>query len=498
MDETNNNLNEQEIPSEKKKKHKAGKIIAVILVLAALSGGAFLLYRFLNREDAGPEGLVYVNSVSDIIGGDYMNANRYMGVVEAQETKSIQKDSDKKIKEIFVEVEAEVKEGDKLFEYDTEEMELKLKQMELELSRINNSISTMNQQINSLAKERDEAPPESRLSYTAQIQNYQAQINQANYEVSAKQLEIENQKKSMENAVVTSPMNGVIKEINYDEKQNGGGSDYDSDSDYDSGFSYSSGSSDQNAFIKIMAKGQYRIKATADEVSVRTMSQGDPVICHTRIGEPMSWTGTIGTIDLEHPANGNNNNDYYYYGGGGETTTDYPFYIELDSVDGLMLGQHVYVEPDRGQGEQKDGIWLDAYYIVMEEAGSFVWTEENGKIKKKAVTLGEYDEDLMKYEIKDGLTPADYIAYPEDRLLEGMKTTRNLSEYEKQRSEQNGGEDLGDGDDGLGEDYYDGDDYVGDGTDYRFDVDVTPDGGGLYDDMESWDGLEGDYYEEEE
>ena len=60
---------------------------------------------------------------------------------------------------------------------------------------------------------------------------------------------------------------------------------------------------------------------------------------------------------LEHPDNGNN--DGYYMGSSGTTATKYPFYISLDSTDGLMLGQHVYVEADYGQGDVKEGLWLD-------------------------------------------------------------------------------------------------------------------------------------------
>ena len=35
------------------------------------------------------------------------------------------------------------------------------------------------------------------------------------------------------------------------------------------------------------------------------------------------------------------------------------FYVNLDSSEGLMLGQHVYIEPDEGQDEKKSGIWLN-------------------------------------------------------------------------------------------------------------------------------------------
>ena len=40
-------------------------------------------------------------------------------------------------------------------------------------------------------------------------------------------------------------------------------------------------------------------------------------------------------------------------------------------------------------------------------------------IEKHEITLGEYDEELMKYEVTDGLDAEDYIAYPMDTIQEG-------------------------------------------------------------------------------
>ena len=46
----------------------------------------------------------------------------------------------------------------------------------------------------------------------------------------------------------------------------------------------------------------------------------------------------------------------------------------LDSSDGLMLGQHVYIEPDEGQDDNKAGIWLNDYFIVDADTDSpYVW-----------------------------------------------------------------------------------------------------------------------------
>lgn len=402
-----------------KKKKVIIVLIIIILVLLAAAVGIFMLIR---HKNSGSDELVYVDSVANITGSMYTGSNRYMGIVESQEVKGVQKDSDKKVKEIFVEVEDVVKTGDKLFEYDTEEMNLKLKQLELELTSINNGITTMNQQIVSLAEERELAPAENKIEYTAQIQNLQAQVNQSNYDASAKQLEIDRQKAAMQNSIVYAPMDGIIKEINNDESGASQGTE--------PGYDYYGGmgsEENENAFISIMAMGDYRIKGTASELNVRSMFEGQAVIIRSRLDENVTWRGTISTIDLEHPDNGNN--DMYYYGGSGESASKYPFYIELESIDGLMLGQHVYVEMDYGQGQTKEGLWLDEFYIMQEQGNAYVWAEDkHGKIEKREIELGEYDAELMKYEILSGLAKDDYIAYPEERIKKGMKATHNYED----------------------------------------------------------------------
>ena len=394
-------------------------IIILIVVLLVLAGAAGAIYYVLHNKKASNEELVYATKISDLNGGYDLTESRYMGTVESQEVKGVNRDSDKKVKELYVKEEDEVKAGDVLFEYDTESMELQLRQLELELTSINNNIATLNQQIASLTTEKAAAPAEEQLSYSAQIQNLQAQVNQANYDASAKQLEIDRQKLSMENTKVVAPMDGIIKTINENNST--------SSSDDDSSNSNSDNGSDStsNAYITIMAKGDYRIKATASELTVRSMSEGQSMIIRSRVDDS-TWTGTVTKIDLEHPDNGNNND---YYMSSGTTATKYPFYISLDSTDGLMLGQHVYVEADYGQGDVKEGLWLDEYYIMQEDDGAYVWAENaKGYIEKRKVELGEYDENMMRYQILSGLTEDDYIAYPEERVKEGMKVTHNYED----------------------------------------------------------------------
>lgn len=110
--------------------------------------------------------------------------------------------------------------------------------------------------------------------------------------------------------------------------------------------------------------------------------------------------------------------------GGNNTSSKYPFYVELDGADGLMLGQHVFIEPNYGQNEQRDGIWLMESYFVFDGNDAYVWAmNSRNKLEKRKVELGEHDENLMEYEVVSGLSKEDCIAWPNDSLQEGLKCT---------------------------------------------------------------------------
>ena len=416
------------------------KIIVTIMVILAIIGGmtAFFVLKNKNKEI---EGLVYVESIENIMDVSYVVNSRYVGVVASQDSKNVNPDSGKKVKKLNVSVGDMVKEGDVLFEYDTDEMDLKVKQLQLELQSINNNIATLNQDISDLAKQRDAAPAENKIEYTTQIQYNQAEVNQLNYDASSKQLEIDRQKAAMENNTVLAPMDGIINEINESVAVNNANSDI-----YGSGYM----NYDSKPYISIMALGDYRVKGTVSEFNVRNLSKGEAVIVHSIMDETLCWKGIISSIDKEHTESNNTNNFTFEIAGvdSPETASNYAFFINLESTDGLMLGEHIFIEPDSGQGNIKEGLWLSEFYIIQDDSDSYVWVEnKKGKIEKRKVTLGDYDENMKEYKITSGLSNMDYIAYPEERIKEGMKTTRNQEEvkiYEDEAPEdaESGGEEA--------------------------------------------------------
>lgn len=180
--------------------------------------------------------------------------------------------------------------------------------------------------------------------------------------------------------------------------------------------------------MSILTVGDYRVKGTVNETNVYSLSEGQSVILRSRVDETKTWTGTIEKIDTENKQ-ANNNNMSYDGSNSDNQSSKYPFYVKLDSADGLMLGQHLYVELDEGQMDEKEGIWLYSGYIVQDEDTPYVWADNgNGKLEKRTVELGKYDEGMDLYEITSGLELTDYIAWPVSGFRIGLKTTTNVDE----------------------------------------------------------------------
>lgn len=383
--------------------------LVILLVLAAVGTAAWFLWLkdMVAASKANP---VFVNSVASITGMTTGSAPRFAGVVEPQKTVKVNKDETKTLAEVYVVTGQEVTVGTPLFRYNTEEMQLQLTQAELELEGIENQITLLKKQLGDLEDEKEKADEDEQYAYTVKIQQNELDTKTQEYNSSTKKSEIDKLKKSLENADVLSEIDGVIKEINITPKTDSTGQ--------------------PAPFISILSTGDYRIKGTVTELNIQSLSQGQPVVVHSRVDAQQTWTGTIDTIDFENTVSDNSGMMYGGMGDSGATkSSKYNFYVVLSSLDGLILGQHVYIEPGTGEEEdKKDGLYLPAFYLVHEEEGTYVWVaDKQQKLEKRKVYLGEYDSDSDLYEILEGLTPQDFIATPDPSLLPGTATTQDAS-----------------------------------------------------------------------
>ena len=324
---------------------------------------------------------VYVEKVSKIMNTYTGNTNRYNGVVESQDSYEVNVDSSRTIKEILVKVGDEVEEGQTLVTYDTSELEMQVKQAKLELEGIQNEIDSSNKKIATLTDELNKTTDEDdKFSLTTDIQSEENSIEENKLDLESKNLEISKYEDQIDASSVVSKKSGVVKEINENGTDSNG---------------------NNAAFMTILQTGEYRVKGSIDEQNVWMISDGQAVIIRSRVDESQTWNGTISKIDTDNVQKSDDDSS----SDSSVSATKYPFYVELPSAEGLLLGQHVYIELDEGQDDQqKEGIWLYSNYVVQDDSGAYVWAANDKKrLEKRYVELGEYDEDLAEYEIlRDG------------------------------------------------------------------------------------------------
>lgn len=415
------------------KKRLIAGALALMLLVCGLSGCSEQLPA------------VYVQSVSQIMGYGTMGANNFCaGVVVAQNEVKIERDENRKVAELKVEVGQSVTAGDVLFVYDTDEIRLTIDKAELEIEQMKNSIKDYDEQIKQLEKEKKNAPESEQLSYTVNIQTLEASKKETEYNITVKQRELQQLKQNAGNGAVTAPIDGKIKAIN----ENGGNDEM---------------TGQPLPYITLIQSGAYRVKGKVNELNLSEFYVGQSVIVRSRADESQTWTGTIAQLDTAPESSGNNGMNYFGSGVSDEmtSTSSYPFYVDLDTVDGLLLGQHVFVEPNYGQNEQTDGLSLYADYVLgSEEEGYYVWAaNEDDKIEKRSITVGSFDEMLYCYVITGGLTADDRIAYPEESIQEGAPVTDTMPEPSEMEPNGDGESNGGMENTGVVDDYVD----VGDG-----------------------------------
>ncbi len=414
-----NRKNKKKRKMRKVRAKKRNPFAAILIFLLVAAAGAAGFY-FFGIPLLGGSSRVYVSRVSNIMGLGSGNGtlNRYAGLVESQGEWTVKADGDRRVKEVYVNVGDNVNQGDPLFAYDAEEIALNLEQAKLELERMQSEYAAAESQIASLEAQKAGLTSGEQMDIEIQIQSLKANNKKTEYDIKNQKLHIEALEAASGNTVVVSELTGVVKDID-NSVLNGG----------------AFGETD---FITILATGDYRIKASVNEQNQWSIEEGTKVIVRSRVDENMKWTGKIVTIDTQSPEN---SDDASYTDSSDFTTSSrYPFYVELDSSNGLILGQHVYVEPDLGQDKLKEGVWLEGYYLVQEEGKTFVWAENKlNLLEKREVTLGEFNENLGQYEILSGLTKEDYIAFPTEDMRMGLITTREMEGGSSNSGEEGNG-----------------------------------------------------------
>ena len=321
---------------------------------------------------------------------------RFVGIVDSQDVLQIQRDSTKTIEELYVSVGQKVEAGDKLFTYDSAALELDLEKAQLEVEKMQNEQTTYAGQLETLEKQLSRTYDESsKVRLTLEINTLKTTQMENDYNLAAKEEEISKLQEMLDNIDITAPAAGTVRQI--DETGESG------------------------AYITIQQSGAYRVKGMINEMSIGSgIMEGARVKIFSRVDSSQTWMGTVAYIDLEDASQ--NNTDYWNSYGMTDTMTtssSYPFYVDLDDTEGLLLGQHIYMEVAAVE-TGLDGLWVPENYLTdltvdeeTFETTAKVWADNGrGKLEQKTVSLGMYDSMTGSYEILSGLTAEDYVADP--------------------------------------------------------------------------------------
>ena len=379
-----------------------------------------LLTLCLMLSGCGSSGGVYVQSVEVLSNmGGIAPGDHFLGLVVSEHVSEIKRDSDKAVQELLVKEGDDVKEGQELFSYDTDELQLNYDKKCLELEQLKASIDSYKSQIKQLENERAFVTGSEKLRYTLEIQSTQLDMKEAELKITTQEKEVEQAKELLENSTVVSPVDGRVQDINETGTNSQG---------------------EPAAYITIQQVGSYRVKGVLGELQRGGIQEGDRVTMFSRTDESQSWSGTVALVDYENPTQGSDMDRYYGMSTDEMTASSkYPFYVDLDSTDGLMLGQHLYIRLETEEGKPA-GIPIGSAFICYAEDGSaFVWAEKKGKLEKRTVTLGEYNPMTDAQEVISGISLEDYLAFPDENCQEGASTTREQPVAAETEAAEEGG-----------------------------------------------------------
>ena len=322
------------------------------------------------------------------------SSDKFAGVVVSENAVEITRDADQQIEELYVAVGDTVRVNEKLFEYDTDTLSLAIDKQELEMDKLEQQIKDLNTQVKDLEKQiKNEKDKTVKATLELSLRSVNADLTQATYDKQSLQAEIAYNKDILKNAVVRSPIKGTVRSID----ENG------------------------SPYITIQQAGAYQVKGILNELSLNAgIMEGTAVTILSRTDPTAFWTGEVSLVDYDNA--GSNEYDTMYGGGGDGTTTStsYPFYITLEDTEGLLLGQHVYIQVSAAPIQDEllripEGYIMD---IAIDEATfqtvGTVWgvNMEKKTLTKVSVTLGEYDPTYGTYVVLEGITAEDYIANP--------------------------------------------------------------------------------------
>ncbi|WP_369901773.1 efflux RND transporter periplasmic adaptor subunit [Bacillus manliponensis] len=383
-------------PNKKKKWIIAGIIALVVAVVAV---NMFVM----KSKKVGKDVDVKLTAVTE---RTLSNTKLIAGEVKQSNIENFYADPTKgKVKEIAVKEGQEVKQGDKLFSYDNEEMDLQMKQAELDQKMTTMNIDQGKKKIDSLKKDIKSAKDsgagkEVTEPLEAQLSELEMQQKVAELEKEKGALHQQELKKKQGELTVYSSFNGVVQKVNKDAAQ---------------GSSQAMGGQG-TPFLQVASKDPFQVHGTVTELQKSQIQKDQPIKVTAKAAQDQEWTGKIVEVS-EYPTSAEAQG---MAGEQGQNMSYYTYKATLDTQEGLSPGYHVSLQVELNSQTM---IAVPSKSVIEEGDKNYVYIEKKGKLKKQEVKKGATDGKYV--ELLEGVKVGQKVVQnPSDKLYDGMEVTK--------------------------------------------------------------------------
>ena len=415
--------------TNKKKKIRKRIIIASIAVLltGAIAVGLVIIRH--NRNKA------FVQLVDEVNNTWALSGATSYGTIEESAQQKIYLDPERSVKEVFVKTGDTVKAGEKLFSYDTELLELNVQEKQLSVDIYKSHIEiekkkleeykaivpsteppteTVEDSTNEEITDEDiifdedgdetgdgEEPEEPEITYTADekaqlVADQTLAVKKLENSLAIAENDLKQAKKELSDTTVKAAVSGTVTEIK----------------------DKSDASSDGSPFCTILGDSGVTLKGTISEYDLPDTHVGDTL----SVTSWMSGNTTSAEITAinDYPVE----NGSFYYDSSSEISY-YEFTAHMENADGFEIGEEVEITRDLNL--ENDIIVLEKVYVRTDDEGSYVMVDDGGVLERRAVKTAKC-EDNEYIIITDGLSSADYIAFPYGES--GKAGTKTTTQYQ--------------------------------------------------------------------
>lgn len=176
-------------------------------------------------------------------------------------------------------------------------------------------------------------------------------------------------------------------------------------------------SSNGKAFITVKSEEGFYVQGMVGEMMLNQMKEGIVLNCTSYNYEVGSFEAEVVDVS-EYPISG-----YTYYGDGNPNVSYYRFSAAIPDKS-LRFSDQDWLSISMQSDTSSEGtIVLDKAFVRTENGQSYVYKDENGLLKKQALTVGGNVNSGYSVLVKGGITLEDKIAFPYGKAVkEGAKT----------------------------------------------------------------------------